>query len=109
MLFSPSNFFKSTVNLTVNPLVVFVGAVNAACGACAVSVLSAGCVVSNSQSTVSSAIIRLSPLVLVYSTVDSPICNLFCMSSREMPLVSGTIVCTQISCSTIMQQKNRNT
>jgi len=31
------------------------------------------------------------------------------MSSRETPLVSGTIEITQINCRTIMPQKNRKT
>ena len=33
----------------------------------------------------------------------------FCICSRGTPLVSGTIVCTQTSCSTIMTAKNENT
>lgn len=33
----------------------------------------------------------------------------FCICSKGIPLVSGTIVFTQINCSTIMKAKNENT
>jgi len=35
--------------------------------------------------------------------------NLCCICSKEIPLVSGTNIFTQISCNTIMNAKNANT
>ena len=85
MVFSPSNFFKSTVNLTVKPVAALAGAANSACGDCAVSVLCAGCEVLKCHDKVNSSI-------LAADCGDSSACNAASeASSRVVRRVSNLV------------------